>query len=270
MSSPKEPHHFVHDEMPAKSNYPKLNQYLEIFADAKECHTVIAEASVWYLYSKIALKNIAAFNSNAKIIIMLRRPDEMVYSMHSQAVVTLQEDISDFEEAWNLCISNQIRAYPKLCKEPLLLQYDQIARYGTQLQNAKMFFPDNQIHIVFYDDFKSNTALSYEKILEFLNLPNDGRKHFPKVNPNTQLRNKAVGTILKKKPVTLMPVITTLKHLLGIEKLGVKKKLTELNQKTIERKKILESTRQEIISVYQEDINLLSSVTGKNLSHWLS
>ena len=79
-----------------------------------------------------------------------------------------------------------------------------------------------------------------------------------------------MGTILKKKPVTLMPVITTLKHLLGIEKLGVKKKLTELNQKKIERKKILESTRQEIISVYQEDINLLSSVTGKNLSHWLS
>jgi len=270
MSSPKEPHHFVHSEMPTKSNYPELGQYLSLFQDSTKKHTVVAEASVWYLYSKVALKQIAAFNPDAKIIMMLRRPDEMVYSMHSQGVVTLQENIKDFEDAWKLSIGNQTRSYSNLCKEPLLLRYDQIAKYGKQLQNARKYFPDDQIHVVFFEDFKLKTAFTYNGILRFLNLETDGREHFPVVNPNTELRNEIIGTILKKKPVKLMPIIAQIKRLLGIEKLGIKKKLTHLNQKKIERNVLLESLRKEIITVYREDIELLASITGRNLSHWLS
>ncbi len=271
MSSPKEPHHFVHEDMPEKSNYASQTKYLEIFEMANENHLIIAEASVWYLYSADAIKKIATFDKKAKLILMLRRPDEMVYSMHSQGVVTLQENIVDFEQAWKLSVSNTKRlSYSALCKEPRLLQYNQIAKYGKQLANVKSHFPDSQIHIVFYDDFKLNTSSEYKRVLQFLNLPLEERKTFPTVNPNTQLRNPKAGAILKKTSPTFMAGINRFKKILGIKKLGIKQKLRKLNEKKTERLPLSADLKQEIILVYKDDIELLAEITNRDLTHWLS
>ncbi len=270
MSSPKEPHHFVYEDMPNKSNFSSLTKYLEIFAGANENHSIIAEASVWYLYSSDAIKKIAAFDPNAKIIAMLRRPDEMVYSMHSQAVVTFQEDIKDFTKAWEVSSGKDKRcSYAKTCKEPRLLQYDQIAKYGEQLTNVQNYFPDDQVHVVFYDDFKSSTISEYSRVLDFLGLPATGRTHFPKVNPNTELRFKSLGAILKNPPAILMSVFSKVKGMLGIKKVGLRTRLTQVNQKKIMRRKLENETRQEIIDNYKEDIKLLASITNRDLAHWL-
>lgn len=271
MSTPKEPNHFLYEDMPKKSNYPSLEQYLSIFSEATENHTVIAEASVWYLYSADAIKKISAFDSSAKIIAMLRRPDEMVYSMHSQALATMQENIADFDQAWELSVSaNKRTSYSKLCKEPRLLQYNEIAKYGEQLTNVVKHFPNNQVHIVFYEDFKSNTSLEYEKALQFLNLPQDGRQHFPTVNPNTQIRNEKAGAFLKKPPPGFMRVVNIVKKILGIEKLGIKDKLTNLNQKNTQRNALEGDIRIKIIKNYKYDIAILSTLTNKDLTHWLN
>ena len=268
MSTPKEPHYFVHEEMPNKSNFASLERYLNLFSSANENHTVTAEASVWYLYSADAIEKIAAFDPKSKIIAMLRRPDEMVYSMHSQGVVTLQEDITDFEQAWRL---SEIKrsSYSKLCKEPKLLRYKEIAKYGEQLKHVKNHFPDEQLHIVFYDDFKSNTQMEYNKVLNFLRLPPDGRQYFPTINPNTQLRNESIGIFLKKPPVSLMLIVNKLKKLLGIEKLGIQEKLTLLNQKNVQREELKEEIRLEIVENYKDDVAALSKLTNRDLTHWL-
>lgn len=269
MSEPKEPHHFVHADMPKKTEYTSLEQYLNLFSGADADHKVIAEASVWYLYSADAIEKIATFNSNAKIIAMLRRPDEMVYSMHSQALVTLQEDIADFELAWNLSRKKRSN-YPRLCKEPKLLQYKEIANYGKQLKHVKKYFPDEQLHVVFYDDFKLDTMQEYNKVLQFLDLPPDGRQHFPTVNPNTQLRNERLGIFLKKPPAILVEFAAKLKNFLGIKKLGIHEKLTLLNQKTTQRKDLSEEIRSQIIENYRDDVATLSMLIGRDLTHWLS
>ena len=49
--------------------------------------------------SESAVDEIHAFNPNARIIIMLRRPDEMLYSLHSQLLYSGEEDLEDFGAA---------------------------------------------------------------------------------------------------------------------------------------------------------------------------
>jgi hypothetical protein len=59
----------------------------------------IGEASVWYLYSSVAPREINQFSPEADIIVMLRNPFEALPSLHSQFVFVGIEPVEDFEEA---------------------------------------------------------------------------------------------------------------------------------------------------------------------------
>src|SRR5665647_751711 len=59
------------------------SEYLNYFQNAEE-KKLIGEASVWYLFSEKAAAEIKAFSPQAKIIIMLRDPIDVLHSLHSQ------------------------------------------------------------------------------------------------------------------------------------------------------------------------------------------
>jgi len=56
MSQPKEPHHYNTDHR--HGEYKDRQRYLELFSGASDEHKIVGEASVWYLYSEVAGKNI--------------------------------------------------------------------------------------------------------------------------------------------------------------------------------------------------------------------
>lgn len=43
----------------------------------------MGKASIWYLYSERAVEEIGEFDPQAKIIVMLRDPVEILHSLHS-------------------------------------------------------------------------------------------------------------------------------------------------------------------------------------------
>src|SRR6266498_2750548 len=66
----KEPHFFALD-----LGHPMVKtevHYASLFADSTKEHMRVGEASVYYLYSAVALPAIHAFNPDAKIIAMVR------------------------------------------------------------------------------------------------------------------------------------------------------------------------------------------------------
>jgi len=96
----KEPHFFGSDLIRRNGAYDlSLNQYYDLFKSDKK---IIGEASTFYIFSKNAAKEIYNFNSEAKIIIMLRDLVDLVYSLHSQFVFSGDEVIEDFKEALDL------------------------------------------------------------------------------------------------------------------------------------------------------------------------
>ena len=151
MSKPKEPHYFVGSEMPGKAReFAETERYARCFDGSGERHRIIAEGSVWYLYSQTAPRNISQFRPESKIIAMLRRPDEMVYSMHNQAVVNFSEDILNFDQAWNTAIAGNHRtSWPDLCDERSKLDYHRIAMYSEQLERLYKYFPKRQVQVIF-------------------------------------------------------------------------------------------------------------------------
>lgn len=265
----KEPHYFVKEEMPGKASRMDWNRYQSLFMESSDEHKVRAEGSVWYLYSQTALANIHDFNPDARIIAMLRRPDEMVYSMHNQAVVGFGEDILDFNEAWRVAINgNQRASFPKLCDEPSKLCYDRIARYAEQLERVYRHFPADQVHVVFYDDFKQRTEESYQQVLQFLGLPAHDID-FKRINESRVVRNRIIGRFLRKPPKSVLQLTGLIRKATGIKSLGWRDKLARANVKTVARKKLDESVRIEIVDAYKSDILKLQLLCKRDLSDWL-
>lgn len=270
MSQPKESHHFVAEEMPGKARkFASKENYARIFDEVGAQHNVVAEGSVWYMYSQTAVENISKFDPSAKIILMFRRPDEMVYSMHQQAVVNFSEDIIDFDRAWETALAgNKRRSWSKLCDERSKLDYHRIALFSEQLERVFTFFPKDQVHIIFYDDFKSSTQGCFQEVLKFLAI-DDFEVDIKKVNESKVVVNKYIGKFLTKPPNILMKLNRIVKKVFGLEKLGFRKRLISLNTRVQKREPLNTKTRADIINYYREDITKLGLLCQRDLSHWL-
>ena len=103
VSQPKEPHYFCGDfDYYYAPGQRSEEHYLRLFDAATDDHLAVGEASVWYLYSADAARNIAAFDPATRVIVMLRNPVDLVPSLHSQLLYMLDEDEPDPARAWEL------------------------------------------------------------------------------------------------------------------------------------------------------------------------
>ena len=96
----KEPHYFGSDLEGSRFRQfrGQPERYLKLFRDARG-EQRIGESSPWYLSSRRAAEEIHAYEPQAKIIIMLRNPVDMMYSMWSQFRYSGNEQIETFEAA---------------------------------------------------------------------------------------------------------------------------------------------------------------------------
>jgi hypothetical protein len=127
------------------------------------------EASVWYLFSTRAAAEIKEFNPHSRIIIMLREPAEMLYSLYHQFLFDGNEHLPTFREA--LAAEEDRRAGRKITRLTYLSQaliYHEVAGFTEQIRRYFDLFGREQVHIVVYDDFVADTGVAYGRVLDFL------------------------------------------------------------------------------------------------------
>ncbi|EDM43239.1 sulfotransferase [unidentified eubacterium SCB49] len=266
MSSPKEPHYFA-DEF-REWFYPcnSIEDYFKLFDAATQSQSAIGEASVLYLYSKDALQKIKDYDPKSKIVVMLRNPIDLSYSWHSQGVFNGDETVKDFQTAWDLQYSRREgKDIPDNCRIPETLQYEEIAKIGSQVEKLLKIFPREQVHFIFLDEFKKNTTKAYKEVLLFLGVDYNGKVTFEKVNANKVRLDNSFSKIKKTKFALL---VRKFKKLLGIKQLPLVNKLEKLNTKTINREPINIEFKEKLLSIFLPEINKLEKILGINLSHW--
>ncbi len=164
-------------------------EYLELFSAARP-DQLTGEASTWYLYSKVAAANIKAANPSARIIIMLRHPVEMLYSLHGRRLYGGSEDLASFEEA--LAAEDDRRAgrrIPARARNVTALFYRDVGRYAPQVERYLDAFAAEQVHIVLFDDFIRDPAGAYRDVVEFLGVDPSFRPEFQVVNAGAARRS---------------------------------------------------------------------------------
>ena len=176
----------------------KRKDYFRFFSGVTAEHKVVGEASPNYLCSKVAIDNILTFNPESKFIVLLRNPVEMAISLHAQLVFNFHEDEIDFERAWHLqSIRKSGRHIPAHCKLPNFLQYKEVCSLGNQLELLFLKVMKEKIFIILLDDLHHDTIGIYRKLLNFLDVGDDGRRNFPILNTRRMGRPSPLHRFLR-------------------------------------------------------------------------
>ena len=140
------------------------------------------------------------FNPQAKFLAILRNPVEQLPSFHNILLTQGNEDVIDFEQAWNLRTERRAnRHIPSKCSDYRFLDYGRTACYGTQVQRVFDLAGQDRVKVLLYENYVSDTKSCYKEVLEFLGLEDDGRDDFPVVNPSRATQSRLL-THLTHKP----------------------------------------------------------------------
>ena len=263
MSSPKEPCYFDKD-LPYPNSPRDDNEYMRCFAGVRDEHLVIGEASVGYLYSKVAVENALKFNPDARFMVMVRNPVDMARSMHDYSFQVLEEDIEDFEAAWRLQEEREMgNRLPPACHHRDFVLYGKQCRVGEQLERLFHIVPRNRVHVVVFDDLIQNPCGVYRGVLDFLGVPDDGRVEFEASNVTRSHKSRVarkltqVAFVLRQK----IPVRS-----FGIPIIGW---MISANQGAARKATIRPEFHVELSEYFRADVERLSDLLRRDLTGWL-
>ena len=267
MSTPKESFYFADDFPGMRKNVGfdcSLEKYEKMFFTKEKNKKIFCDASGMYFCSKISIDNIKVYNKDAKLVVMLRKPSDMIYSFHSQLLYNLDEDIKGFKKAWNM--SEQRKnglSIPKTCHDMKLLDYKRMALFGEQLEYLYSVFDKENVHVILFDDFIAEPVKSYAEVLKFLAIKDIEKKSFPKINENKIRRFIILHKIISKLPKNLINLIKFIKL-----KANINKSLLSFTIKKQSRVPLDNNFKKELVDYYKKDIEKLEILLNTDLSNW--
>jgi hypothetical protein len=251
----KEPHFFGKDLTPNVYAIREEEVYYSLFrgADGKKA---VGEGSVWYLTSQTAAAEIKAFNPAAKIIIMLRNPVGMLYSLHGLYVRTGNEDIPDFPAALALQPERERMnglAMPPGCYFPEGLLYTEVGKYYEKMKRFVDVFGMENLHFIIFDDFSADEARSVRETLVFLEVDDNFRAELDLEKADALIRPMVLQQIRNAHP--------EVKKRLSI-KMGLKA------HKSPSRAPLPPELKSRLKALFKEDIEKTGALIGRDLNHW--
>lgn len=199
MSTPKEPQFFAEDIFRHQRNITSLPAYMDCFGAAKG-QKWAGEASVAYLGSPQAAREIKSFSPRARIVIILRNPVDVMHAQHSERRFAGTEHIRDFEAALDSREERKWRSGPFKGQKVIRLSYRDLARYAEPVARYFDAFDRENIHVILYDDFRSNASAAFDELLRFLGVRPPVETEYEVLNKNRRARSAAVQSFVNDPP----------------------------------------------------------------------
>lgn len=216
----------------------------------------IGEASVGYLWSATAARNIHAKIPDARILLILRDPADRAFSQYLYQVAVGGLRLS-FRQQIEASLRNRSRKFS--LQYPLL----EFGLYHDQVKRFLELFPRPNIRIHLYDDYRADAAATMANVFRFLGV-NDT------FAPDTSQRH----------PEPPVPRLAGMSH--AFRKLGIWqaiKKRTPRRLLPAARRLVFTprgklamnpEDRRYLVDYYAEDIGKLALLLDRDLSSWLT
>jgi hypothetical protein len=245
--------------------------YLAEFA-ARNGERRAGESSVWYLYSKKAAAEIHAFNPEARIIILLREPADMLSSLYHQFRFDGNEDLPTFEEA--LAAEDERRAGRRIPRQTLFAQalvYRDTARYTEQVRRYFDVFGRERVHVIIYDDLAADVRSVYCRALEFLGVDSTRiETDFQVVNGNKSIKYPVLRGVLNDPLVrsTAVAIARRLPRPIFTAVRNVERRIWKFNSRSEKRPPLAPELHAQLKREFAPEVARLSELLGRDLSHW--
>lgn len=257
MAAQKELYFFDSDLWEDEPRAPSLGQYLLCFSAAGEQKKRLGDATPSYLRSQLAPRAIKAFGPESQIIIMLRNPVDVMYSLHSLGRRYNTEPIVDFETALEADRKrNGARS----------IGYREFTDYPKQVQRYFDVFGRENVHVIIFDDLKENPVEVYRNTLRFLRVSPSFMPTFAIMDANRHVRNFRLQRVVVRPSQAFQVLARTLMppRLRG----RIRRTLLNLNTVVRARPPMDPELRRRLQSEFEPKVDRLSRLLRRDLSGW--
>lgn len=234
--------------------------YLELFRDA-EPGQATGEGSTWYLFSRDAATRIHEVRPDARIIVMLRDPVEMIYSLHGRRRFGGTETLGFGEALAAEDDRREGRRLPPRPRNVKALIYRDVARYAEQVERYLGQFGPDQVKVIVFDDFRADPAGAFRSTLDFLGLPPIDLPELAVVNAGARRRSERFHRLL------LTPWIVRVGRMLVPSALRsrIGPILDRFNAAPEGRQTLDPSLRQQLVEEMRPDVRRLGQLLDRDL-----
>jgi hypothetical protein len=273
-SKPKETHFFLRDVSSASDAQIRRRYEAAYFRNLQPAHRMLAEGSVSYLYDPRAISRILRFDRQARFVVGLRNPLELLASYHARLLYTMDEDVTEFARAWALQERrSRGEAIPRRCREPRLLRYGEVGRLGRHLRRLIEIAGWQRCFIIVFEDFRSDPLRVYRALLEFAGLPDDGRTEIRRKNEARTYRKQWLQPLVMNPPAPIARLAGLFSES-GHSRLRalvrpLRRRLKKANTSPAARPTLSRDLRRELSDYFRDDVAELSRLLRRDLSGWL-
>lgn len=228
--------------------------YLQLFREVRD-EKAIGEASVSYLWSATAARNIAAKIPHARILLLLRDPVERAHSQYLQAV-----SAGLVRHSFRAQI--QVHAENGSHRFGVLNPWLEFGLYSQQVRRFLDAFPEENVKVYLYEDYHRDPGKTLHDIFRFLGVdaafqPDLSQRFMEPRVPHSVL----AGYWLKRSGIWQ-----------GVKRWSPAPVRRVLRAAAVRRRSALGMKvrdKRELQEYYREDIGKLAELLGRDLRTWL-
>lgn len=203
---PRRELHYFGRDLDLRRDILALDDYLAHFAGGQDAKCM-GDKSVSYLYSRRAPQEIKEFNRRAQILVLLRNPVDMLYSLHAHLVREGAENIHEFADAWRAeSDRRQGRNMPENSPARAFLFYRTMGSYFEPVSRFMNVFND-RMKVYVFEHLINDPSPIYKDCLKFLQVDPSVDVEFSHENKGRIVRNQFVHgvlvRILRRPPKTV-------------------------------------------------------------------
>lgn len=270
--APKELHHLGsdlgrHGSTVNRGERPDRAQYLAYYERATD-ERYLGDASVGYIYSATAAREIKELSPDARIVVSVRNPIDMAHSLHSLMTFQGAEWEPDLERA----VADGSNPRWAFTSWPFrwAFTYPRLLRFAEQIKRYHEVFGADRVHVVVYEDFAADPAAEYTRLLEFLGVDPSFLPTFPVVFGNRETRSTVLARWLKRTPVLVRGVGRVLVPSQAARRRLGKRAITA-NQRVVPRPTLDPAARSRLQETLSTEVDELGTLLGRDLgTQWFN
>jgi hypothetical protein len=237
---------FHASDLPSPTHITDRDEYLALWRGT-ESVPLRLDGSTWNLFSKVAASSIATMSPEAKLVVHLRDPVDLLASLHNHHVFLGMEPEHDFETAVFA------QRPPDRQEFRRSIDYLEVARLAGQLKRYQEHFPQDRFTFVVFAMIERDPEEAYLTLLDNLGLRRVPLGEYAHMNPGRHERLRGANQRFKGQ-----------RSVVGR---GVGKVVRKLNV-SVGRPTVDRDVRRRILDHITPDIDELAEMIGRDLSDW--
>jgi Sulfotransferase domain len=271
-SVPKEPYYWASDypRMRAHYGFDDRAAYEDLYSsDAASEARYRGDGSTTYLYSERAIPDIVAAVADARFLVCVRNPVDLVVSYHRTQLVALNEDEPDFGRAWARHRDGELPDTDPL--DDKLLDYTMIGCLGAAIERLLRDVRREQLHVVVFDDLAHDPLGTWDAIAAFLGIDASKVPSLGAANASNKVpRWPALRRLTHRPPSALEPGVRRLRQWSRTTSTPGVAALKRQMWRPQPRPIAASRERHELADCFKSDVELLSELLGRDLDPWTS